>query len=318
MAQAAKVGERRRFGDQIAEWDGEDWVPVGSARHPAAIFADKAMGMAPFVAGTVGAGMGALGGPGGAVAGGALGGAAGEAFRQLYERSQGRAAPETSGEAAMAVGGQGALYGGTAAAGAGMAKAAQAAPAVLGPVARWLSTPGGAGMAAGAEELYRTKDPAHAAAAGVAAGLGVKHSGATRGMQKLAEWFAKKRAGGVVATEAAEAVAPAAASPAGAPVAAAADGESAALMEKLRQSVANAQKPPMSRVVTPPPPELVQAGQAIEAKIIELRTQQGLSPAQIAAALREMTSAPGSGFKPLRPSEAKKMVEMVLQRQGVK
>lgn len=98
-----------------------------------------------------------------------------------------------------------------------------------------------------------------------------------------------------------------------APAAPAAEAGSGDLLAKLQQSVASAKKPPVTApVVTQPPSALVQTGQAIEAKIVDLNKRQGLSRAQIAKALEEMSAQPG--MRKLRPSEARKMVDMVLGR----
>jgi len=93
----------------------------------------KAYDNLPAVGGAVGGTIGGIGGTAfglgfggvpGAAGGAALGGAAGEAVHQLGERLSGRSAPATVTEAALRVGGQGALQGGLTLAGGAAAKGA--------------------------------------------------------------------------------------------------------------------------------------------------------------------------------------------------
>jgi len=90
-----------------------DWLPTA---------AGVAGGIVGGIGGTVG-GLG-VGGVPGAIGGAALGGATGEALRQLGNRALGNPAPATSGDAAQAIGMQGA------ASGAGEATGALAGPAI--------------------------------------------------------------------------------------------------------------------------------------------------------------------------------------------
>jgi hypothetical protein len=84
-------------------------------------------GVAGGVGGTV-FGLGVGGAPG-AVAGAALGGAAGEAYKELIRRARSQSAPPSSGDAALAIAGQGAIQGATQAVGEGLG----AGMAALGP-----------------------------------------------------------------------------------------------------------------------------------------------------------------------------------------
>ncbi len=86
-----------------------DWLPVAGG---------VVGGIAGGVSGAAAGGIGAI--PG-AVGGAALGGASGESMRQLANRALGKAAPNTSLEAAKQIGAQAAIQGGSELVGAGLA-----------------------------------------------------------------------------------------------------------------------------------------------------------------------------------------------------
>lgn len=140
-----QTGERRKFGDQIGEWDGQGWKPVTITAPPpqprlggelGQLIRDQERGgdpnfntsLLPMAGGMVGGTLGMVGGPGTAIAGAALGGAAGESARQLTNRAMGRSVPPTAGAAAEDITKEGAIQGAAQAVGgvvtAAMAKAA--------------------------------------------------------------------------------------------------------------------------------------------------------------------------------------------------
>jgi hypothetical protein len=83
--------------------------PVPEARRT---WTDTAVDALPMAGGMVGGVAGTVaGGPLGAVGGATLGGGAGEAAKQLVNRVRGAQAPQTSGDAALAIAGQGAVNG---------------------------------------------------------------------------------------------------------------------------------------------------------------------------------------------------------------
>lgn len=115
---------------------------VGKKQPPVTSWTDRAVSALPAVGATAGgiiggiggtvAGMG-VGGVPGAAGGAGLGGAAGEAAKQLINRARGSAdAPQTSGDAALAIGKEGAIdAAGTAAMGALGSKVVPAATTAL-------------------------------------------------------------------------------------------------------------------------------------------------------------------------------------------
>lgn len=114
------VGEQRTFNGQLAEWDGKGWRPVSKSA-PARTWTDTAVDALPAVGGMVGGALGGaagalptlgLGGVPGAMVGAGVLGAGGEAAKQLINRARGLQAPSSAGEAATAIGEQGALQGG--------------------------------------------------------------------------------------------------------------------------------------------------------------------------------------------------------------
>lgn len=142
-------GERRKFGDQIGEWDGQGWAPVSLAavKPPPTqtprlggelglLIHEQARGGAegfdtsllPTAGGMAGGIIGMTGGPAGAIGGATIGGAAGESVRQLANRARGKAAPTNSADSAAMIATQGGIQGAAQAAGglvtASMAKAA--------------------------------------------------------------------------------------------------------------------------------------------------------------------------------------------------
>lgn len=150
----AQVGERRKFGDKIGEWDGSSWLevtiqaepapaPQSGPRMPAAgrgtqfqqPSRERISAVAdalPAVGGAVGGVMGAPAGPVGSIAMAGLGGAAGEAARQGVrgvQRAFTGEQPEGVDTGALVT--QGAVQGGAQAIGAGATKA-------LGTGGRWL------------------------------------------------------------------------------------------------------------------------------------------------------------------------------------
>lgn len=121
-------GERRKFGTQIGEWDGQGWKPVTLTpnQEPTPAPAPKPRlggelgqliqdqeqgGQAGFDSSLLPMAGGALGGALGNIPGAALGGAAGEAARQLVNRAQGKDAPATPLAAATDIGTSGAMQG---------------------------------------------------------------------------------------------------------------------------------------------------------------------------------------------------------------
>ncbi len=135
----ADVGERRTINGQLAEWDGQGWLPVtGPSDAPKRTWTDTAVDALPMAGGALGGLVGGIGGTvggfgvggvPGAMGGAALGGAAGEAGRQLVNRARGQAAPPTMGAAALDIGKEGAIQG-------AMEGAGQAVMPIVGSVAR--------------------------------------------------------------------------------------------------------------------------------------------------------------------------------------
>lgn len=105
------------------------WTLVQPAAHtptaPQPDWIDKLTDWLPAIGGTVGGVVGTAGGPVGTIGGAALGGMAGEAYKELIARARGRSAPDTSTDAAKAIGTQGAVQGAAEAAGVGLAAAAK-------------------------------------------------------------------------------------------------------------------------------------------------------------------------------------------------
>lgn len=114
-------GERRRFGDQIGEWDGQQWnkadATIGAT--PTRTWTDTAVDALPAIGGAVGGILGTVSGiptagltsAPAAIAGASILGAGGEAAKQLINRVRGKDTPQTSGAAALGIGEQGAIQG---------------------------------------------------------------------------------------------------------------------------------------------------------------------------------------------------------------